>query len=66
MGKKKGWTMYELETHEFFVSHDVKFFEQDPFSQSKDTSLDSIPWPNTISSNTSLEIRLRTSKFEER
>lgn len=30
---KKGWKLYDLETHEYFVSRDVKFFEKEfPFA----------------------------------
>lgn len=31
--KKKGWTLYGLDTHRFFVSRDVHFLENDfPFA----------------------------------
>lgn len=33
---KKGWKLYDLETHEYFVSRDVKFFEKEfPFATSR-------------------------------
>ena len=33
---KKGWKVYDLETHEHFVSRDVKFFESEfPYSLSE-------------------------------
>ena len=30
---KKGWKLYDLETHEYFLSRDIKFFEKEfPFA----------------------------------
>ena len=41
--RQKGWKVYDLETHEFFVSRDVTFFEnQFPFHHTKIASTSSI------------------------
>ena len=40
---QKGWKVYDLETHEIFVSRDVTFFEnQFPFHHTKTTPTPSI------------------------
>jgi len=40
---KKGWKVYDLETHEFLVSRDVTFLEnQFPFHHTKTASTSSI------------------------
>ena len=36
----KGWSLFDLDTKKFFVSHDVKFFEHVfPYLQSEDKNL---------------------------